>query len=174
MLSPGLMAFQKLSRPGWLSSSRLLTLPGTILPNISRSSSTKMPGWRPWVAPSADEKVLSLLEWSPSEQSQFPILPADLKSISEIHESRIHAWDSVKTRKHVLHKVYSLGRACDDVVILGSLQSELKNGRSFEMEFAARAIFARTNSDRLEARDYKIWAVCWLTHLRRRPLTIDF
>ncbi len=98
--------------------------------------------------------------WSPSRQSQFTILPADLKSISEIYESRIHAWDSVKTRKHVIHKVYSLSRTCDDVVILGLLESELKNGRSFEMEFAAQAIFASTTSDRLEAQDYKIWAVC--------------
>lgn len=46
-----------------------------------------------------------------------------------------------------------------DLLVLGKLESSLKNGRSFEMEFVAQVIFADADADRPEAISYKVWAV---------------
>jgi hypothetical protein len=59
--------------------------------------------------------------------------------------------------------VYSLGKDDGDILILGKLESALKNGRSLEMEFAAQAIFETTTTDQLKAISYRIWAVSYLS-----------
>lgn len=78
---------------------------------------------------------------------------------SAIYESRLQAWNTVKSRNHTIHKVYTNKTDASDMLILGSLASTLTNGRSFDMEFAAQALFHDTASDPVEAKSYKVWAV---------------
>jgi hypothetical protein len=93
---------------------------------------------------------------------------ADKGPRTAIHGSRLRAWDAVETRKHILYKVYSLGQAPCEILILGKLESSLKNGKSFEMEFAAQAVFQTPVGDRPKAASYRIWAVsfAWTRHSR--------
>ncbi|EXJ59414.1 uncharacterized protein A1O5_12295 [Cladophialophora psammophila CBS 110553] len=93
-----------------------------------------------------------------SEDAHQEGMGAPLNGREEIRKSRLGAWDSVETRKHVLHKVYSLDSTSRDILILGKLESMLKNGKSFEMEFAAQAIFEDATSSSLKCKNYKIWA----------------
>ncbi len=65
----------------------------------------------------------------------------------------------MKARKHTIFKVYSLGGDSHDVLILGKLESTLTDGKSFEMDFAAQAIFAKFSGDRSVADSYRVWAV---------------
>ena len=83
-----------------------------------------------------------------------------LTSTSAIYESRLKAWDTVEKRKHTIFKVYTNKKDFSDVLLLGKLDSTMKNGRSFEMEFAAQILFEGSNSDNPKATDYTVWAVC--------------
>ena len=71
----------------------------------------------------------------------------------------MQAWNTVKSGAHTIHKVYTNQQDASDIMILGTLKSTLSNGRSFEMEFAAQALFRDTTSRPVEAEHYKIWAV---------------
>ena len=65
----------------------------------------------------------------------------------------------MKSRKHTIFKVYSLGGDSQDILILGKLESTHTDGKSFEMDFAAQAVFAKSSGDRPEAESYRVWAV---------------
>jgi hypothetical protein len=76
-----------------------------------------------------------------------------------IYESRLKAWDTVRSRKHTVFKVYTIKKDFSDILVLGKLDSIMKNGKSFEMEFAAQVIFANPESKTPVTTSYKIWAV---------------
>ena len=76
-----------------------------------------------------------------------------------IYESRLKAWDTVMSRKHTVFKVYTIKKDFSDIVILGKLDSTMKNEKSFEMEFAAQVVFANPESKSPVTTSYKIWAV---------------
>ncbi|KAJ9660315.1 hypothetical protein H2198_002623 [Neophaeococcomyces mojaviensis] len=87
------------------------------------------------------------------------MLSTDPSTELAIYESRLQAWNTVKSRTHTIQKVYTNKKDASDILILGVLYSTLNNGRSFEMEFAAQALFEDTTSDPVEATHYKVWAV---------------
>ena len=68
-------------------------------------------------------------------------------------------WDTVQSRKHVVSKVYTLKKDFSEIMILGNLESTMKNGQSFEMEFTAQTIFHGVTSDKPKAIHYCVWAV---------------
>ena len=76
-----------------------------------------------------------------------------------IYESRLKAWDAVMSRKHTVFKVYIIKKDFSDILILGKLDSTMKNEKSFEMEFAAQVLFANPKSKNPVTTSYKIWAV---------------
>ena len=90
---------------------------------------------------------------------RISVLSTDYNLKSAIYESRLQAWDTVASRTHTIQKVYTNKKDASDILILGVLESTLNNGRSFEMEFAAQALFEDTTSDPVEATHYKVWAV---------------
>lgn len=111
-----------------------------------------------WGPPFTAEKVrLYRVHLKMHKGTQAPF--TDILYHPDIYRSRLGAWDEVEFRKHILYQVYSMGPRGVDLLVLGKLESTLKNGRSFEMEFAAQVIFADATSDRPEAISYKVWAV---------------
>jgi hypothetical protein len=65
----------------------------------------------------------------------------------------------VVSRRHILNKVYNIKKDFSDIVVLGKLESTLKNGNSFEMHFAAQIIFSTPFGAELKAASYYVWAV---------------
>lgn len=65
----------------------------------------------------------------------------------------------MESRKHILYKVYNIKKDFSDIVVVGKLESTLKNGNSFEMHFAAQIIFSTSFGTERKATSYYVWAV---------------
>lgn len=76
-----------------------------------------------------------------------------------ILESRSKAWDNVDKRKHEVLRVYTAAKNFSDIVVIGRLDSMLKNGREVGFEFVARVVFDRETNDDPKASLYQVWAV---------------
>ena len=50
-------------------------------------------------------------------------------------------------------------------MVLGKLESTLKNGRSFEMEYAAQVLFVDSKAEKPKVSHYKVWAVSFMVFL---------
>jgi hypothetical protein len=66
---------------------------------------------------------------------------------AEISESRKNAWASVKSRRHVVLKVYRNDAHHEDVFIVGLLTLESLEGTKSNHEFVARMEIERTSSE---------------------------
>lgn len=100
-----------------------------------------------------------LTSHSTRSTASLVVLTDSSAELIAIYEARLKAWDTVKTRKHTLFKVYTIKKDFSDILILGKLDSTMKNERSFEMEFVAQVLFAHPQSEKPVALNYKVWAV---------------
>lgn len=80
-------------------------------------------------------------------------------TVEEIAASRSDAWDFVNSRKHTLLGVYTRTQDFSDIVVLGGLQMEFKNGAKVDSEFSAQIIFDIDGSGSVKAKSWKIFAV---------------
>jgi len=65
----------------------------------------------------------------------------------------------VAKRSHSVLRVYAHDADCSDIMLLGSVDMGLANGRSVEMEFAARMVIARDAASSSKLELYQVWAV---------------
>jgi hypothetical protein len=93
-------------------------------------------------------------------------LPLGRIEIADLHRK---AWEGVKHRKHVTHKVYSLADDGKDILVQGTLEFTTNDGTPGAAGFIVQAIFPTTSGDLAVAKQWKIWMVCCLTlgsHMR--------
>lgn len=77
---------------------------------------------------------------------------------AEIRRSRDHAWDHIKTRRHEVAKVFVCNQECDDLMLIGNLKMELKNGNDVEGQFIARVQVEGVDSTAPRMKFYTVWA----------------
>ena len=81
----------------------------------------------------------------------------------EIAESRSNAWKAYASRKHVAKKVYVHNDA-GDILLIGNLESELKNGKKITNDFIANIVLDLSKSSKPKFKAYKAWSV-WVLSL---------
>ncbi|EXJ82157.1 hypothetical protein A1O1_08226 [Capronia coronata CBS 617.96] len=65
-----------------------------------------------------------------------------VKGRDDILTARKGLWSGpVKTRKHKLEKIFPFGKDSNEVMVYGSVDYGLKNGKEVSVEWAGRAIF---------------------------------
>lgn len=84
-----------------------------------------------------------------------PIRPITANSVAEIRESRKDAWTTVKTRHHVVSKVYINDTQGIDLIIIGSLSTEALDGTRASIDFVARMIVETTDQG-ARVRQYRV------------------
>ena len=99
-------------------------------------------------------------------------------STPEIARSREGAWEHFQSRRHTILKVYTQSEKADDILLLGELTAEFKNGNSATGQFCARIVVGGPETAKPQFRHYEVWAVrcscrdtialcctkeCWLT-----------
>lgn len=68
-------------------------------------------------------------------------------------------WEKVAKRSHTVSKIYSFGKNSYDVMLHGTVDYELKDGKKAEgIEWAARAQFASEN-DTIKMKLYQVYLV---------------
>lgn len=68
-------------------------------------------------------------------------------------------WEKVAKRSHTVNKIYSFGKDSYDVMLHGTVDYELKEGKKAEgIEWAARAQFASENGA-LKMKLYQVYLV---------------
>jgi len=79
--------------------------------------------------------------------------------MSGIIEMRRGMWEKVAKRSHKPSKIYSFGKDNHDVMLHGTVDYELKDGkRAEDVEWAARARFAAGDGD-LKMEFYQVYLV---------------
>ncbi|KAF5026979.1 hypothetical protein F66182_1009 [Fusarium sp. NRRL 66182] len=74
-----------------------------------------------------------------------------------IIQSRKTAWDHIERREHEVLRVYTASRSYDDVMLLGRITVDFKNGRQVAADFIAHILFEDTTGDKLKAKLYQVW-----------------
>ncbi|RMJ08347.1 hypothetical protein CDV36_012043 [Fusarium kuroshium] len=75
-----------------------------------------------------------------------------------IIQSRSTAWDHIERRDHQVLRVFTASRAYSDIILVGELTVDFKNGKQVTAEFIARIVFEQaTGSDPLKASLYQVW-----------------
>lgn len=77
-----------------------------------------------------------------------------------IINSRKTAWDNIDRRKHEILQVYTATSTYRDIMLVGRLTVDFKNGKQVTAEFIARIVFEHTTGEDLQANLYQIWGVC--------------
>jgi len=79
------------------------------------------------------------------------------KGSEEIRKSRVDAWKVVKKRRHEVVRVYSRDAEGKDVLLIGTAEMGLANGKEIKGDFTARMVFADDNgTEKLKL--YQVWA----------------
>lgn len=78
---------------------------------------------------------------------------------SEIRRSRDHAWDLFTSRRHVLKRVYTHDESGSDLLFIGHVAMDLKNGQNVSGEFTGRFEISDPSCDAPKLKSYAIWAV---------------
>ncbi|EXJ71832.1 uncharacterized protein A1O5_04333 [Cladophialophora psammophila CBS 110553] len=89
----------------------------------------------------------------------------------QIRESRDSAWAAVKARRHLINKVYVSDSKADDLLFIGHVTMNLRNGKEVAGEFTGRVKIANPGqSPRLSL--YQLWAVQSPRIFRNHPANI--
>ncbi|KAK4635397.1 hypothetical protein CLAFUW4_00642 [Fulvia fulva] len=64
-----------------------------------------------------------------------------------IIQMRYGMWEKVAKRSHVPQQLYPFGSGSDDIMLYGTVDYELKDGKSANVEWAARAHFTNAEGD---------------------------
>jgi len=75
----------------------------------------------------------------------------------EITQCRSKAWDTVKFRKHTIHRVYAADMQGKDILACGTVESHPTEGQPTIQEFASRAVFEEAKG-RMMIKSYQGWA----------------
>ncbi|CAK1356185.1 unnamed protein product [Cercospora beticola] len=82
-------------------------------------------------------------------------------SESAIRNARKNAWNAIKARKHVVHRVYAGGSAGEDIMLYGIASSTIAvNDETIDLPFAARFLLDHKTlqSSSPRALLYQVWA----------------
>ena len=70
-------------------------------------------------------------------------------------------WAQVKARQHTVQKVFPFGPDAHEFMIYGVVAYDLKNEKHAEVDWAARAVLAQSDSDgKWRMRFYQVYLVC--------------
>jgi hypothetical protein len=84
----------------------------------------------------------------------------------EIRKIREGLWNGpVKTRKHSLEKIFPFGAGSLEVMVFGSVEYGLRNGREVGVEWAGRAVFEEVDGKELKMRFYQVYLVSFVFFL---------
>ncbi|PBP26497.1 60S ribosomal protein L24 [Diplocarpon rosae] len=75
------------------------------------------------------------------------IRPADQGTPTEILAIRKGAWALVSSRLHTPSKIFPFGEGADELMLCGSVQYVLRDGRKSEVEWAARANLVKVEGE---------------------------
>jgi hypothetical protein len=56
-------------------------------------------------------------------------------------------WAHVKAREHIVQKIFPFGPGSQEFMIYGSVAFDLKNGKQANLDWAARSVLVRSESD---------------------------
>lgn len=56
-------------------------------------------------------------------------------------------WAHVKSRKHTVEKLFPFGPNSQEVMLYGSVEYDLKNGKHVDVDWAARAVLIQSEDD---------------------------
>ncbi|KAF9887167.1 hypothetical protein FE257_010421 [Aspergillus nanangensis] len=87
---------------------------------------------------------------------RFMLPYGTFEGAAEISQSRKDAWASVKSRRHVVSKVYLNDAHSTDLILIGSLAMEALDGVKSNMEFVARVNFELGGLSGARVREYRI------------------
>jgi len=73
-------------------------------------------------------------------------------------------WEKVAKRSHKPEKIYSFGSSSDDVMINGTVDYELKDGKSTTVDWSARAHLKQEDGE-LKMDFYQVYLVSQLTRM---------
>ncbi|KAI7105225.1 hypothetical protein KC352_g37164 [Hortaea werneckii] len=65
----------------------------------------------------------------------------------EILQIRIGMWEKVAKRSHKPGKIFPFGAGSDEVMLFGTVDYELKDGKKASVDWAARAHFAQEDGE---------------------------
>lgn len=121
---------------------------------ISSDAISNLPPYYPYPS-STSSSVLSL----------FLIIRSSIPRISltslEIIASRAQAWAHIASRKHNIIRVFAgdISNPSHDIMLQATLELGLKNGKTIELEFAARAeVVEWEGATKLQS--FVVWTVC--------------
>lgn len=78
---------------------------------------------------------------------------------AEIRRCRDQAWNLVTHRRHEVKRVYVHDSQVFDLLLIGSLEMLLKNGKHIRSEFTGRVLFTEIETKSLRILLYQVWAV---------------
>ncbi|MCJ1303256.1 hypothetical protein MMC08_006064 [Hypocenomyce scalaris] len=84
--------------------------------------------------------------------------PKEFQGSDEIARSREGAWKHFQSRRHTILKVYTQSEKADDILLLGELTAEFKNGNSATGQFCARIVVGGPETAKPQFRHYEVWA----------------
>ncbi|BCS23671.1 uncharacterized protein APUU_40115A [Aspergillus puulaauensis] len=90
-----------------------------------------------------------------SAEGQFLSPQGTFTGSNEIRESRKNAWTTVKTRYHVVSKVYINDTQGTDLIIIGSLSTEALDTTRARVDFVARMVVETTDQG-ARVRQYRV------------------
>ncbi|KAK5726997.1 hypothetical protein LTR15_002888 [Elasticomyces elasticus] len=93
--------------------------------------------------PDAHEKYASLF----TKDARLIMASKGVSGRDEILEMRKGMWEKVAKRSHKPEKIFSFGAGKDEVMLFGTVDYELKDGKKTTVEWSARAVFAEEDGD---------------------------
>lgn len=75
-------------------------------------------------------------------------------------------WEKVAKRSHTPKKIYPFGPGSDEVMLFGTVDYELKDGKKASVDWSARAHFAQEDGE-LKMDFYQVYLVGFPGYLRR-------
>ena len=78
---------------------------------------------------------------------------------AEIRKSRDNAWKEVTRRRHKVLKVFSASLEGDDLLFIGHVEMDFRNGKGVEGEFTGRLGVEHATGTSPKLTLYTIWAV---------------
>ncbi|KAH7081439.1 hypothetical protein BKA63DRAFT_208420 [Paraphoma chrysanthemicola] len=76
---------------------------------------------------------------------------------SEIRRCRDNAWNVIQKRRHVVQRVYTQAPDGSDIMIIGSADMSLVDGRTVTMEFTGRFIIENDAVPGPKLQSYQVW-----------------
>lgn len=110
--------------------------------------------------PTAHEEYVQSL----TPDADFIMGSKKVKGSGDILMARKALWSGpVKTRKHKLEKIFPFGKDSNEVMVHGSVDYGLKNGKEVTVDWAGRAVFVEHQGS-LKMAFYQVYLVSLMTY----------